>query len=198
MDGHRADCWSVLYAKFGITDAADFSLACAPVGLSHLSDLYAVACGGRYSAILRERGASPLPASKRSSRRFLLGLHSCARARKASSLTARPTSPAQPFPWCSVQGTHRRRRQRAQCPAVQTCFSYLSHRFCSPRVKSRGLTSTSSTCSCSNPTAHRVYSGLYEAGAQKDSAVMLASQNLETSTFPHRGADPAPCFPSHP
>lgn len=180
-----------LYAKFGITDATDFSCL-RPVDYPILSDLYAVVEDAYQHYENEEHPLYP----KTLLQEILLGLHSMCKGAESKFFNGQTNVTSAKFLVFGCKGLTDAAAS-VRNALLFNVLSYLSHRL---------LTEGNAVASIdelylflSNPTAIEYIRGFMKRVRKKDSAVMLASQNLEDFNLPGIAELTRPLFsiPTH-
>ena len=180
-----------LYAKFGLNDATDFSLL-RPVDYPVLSDLYAVIEDAYQHYGDEEHPLYPQALLQE----ILLGLHSMCKGAESKFFNGPTNITSSRFLVFGCKGLTEAAAS-VRNALLFNVLSYLSHRL---------LTEGSTVASIdelylflSNPTAIEYIRGFMKRVRKKDSAVMLASQNLEDFNLPGIAELTRPLFsiPTH-
>ena len=180
-----------LYAKFGITNATDFSCL-RPVDYPILSDLYAVVEDAYQHYEDEEHPLYP----KTLLQEILLGLHSMCKGAESKFFNGPTNITSAKFLVFGCKGLTDAAAS-VRNALLFNVLSYLSHRL---------LTEGNAVASIdelylflSNPTAIEYIRGFMKRVRKKDSAVMLASQNLEDFNLPGIAELTRPLFsiPTH-
>jgi len=180
-----------LYAKFGLNDATDFSRL-RPVDYPILSDLYAVIEDAYQHYEDEEHPLYP----KALLQEILLGIHSMCRGAESRFFNGSTNITSAEFLVFGCKGLDKAAAS-VKNALLFNVLSYLSHRL---------LTEGNTVASIdelhmflSNPTAIEYIRGFMKRVRKKDSAVMLASQNLEDFNLPGIAELTRPLFsiPTH-
>lgn len=180
-----------LYAKFGLNDSTDFAHL-RPVDYPILSDLYAVIEDAYQHYGDEEHPLYP----KTLLQEILLGLHSMCRGAESKFFNGQTNITSAKFLVFGCKGLTDAATS-VRNALLFNVLSYLSHRL---------LTEGNAVASIdelylflSNPTAIEYIRGFMKRVRKKDSAVMLASQNLEDFNLPGIAELTRPLFsiPTH-
>ena len=180
-----------LYAKFGLDDATDFSRL-RPVDYPILSDLYAVIEDAYQNYETEEHPLYP----KALLQEILLGLHSMCKGAESKFFNGQTNITSAEFLVFGCKGLTDAAAS-VRNALLFNVLSYFSHRLL---TGGRAVASIDELhLFLSNPTAVEYIRGFMKRVRKKDSAVMLASQNLEDFNLPGIAELTRPLFsiPTH-
>ncbi len=180
-----------LYAKFGLDNATDFSRL-RPVDYPILSDLYAVIEDAYQNYEAEEHPLYP----KALLQEILLGLHSMCKGAESKFFNGQTNITSAEFLVFGCKGLTDAAAS-VRNALLFNVLSYFSHRLL---TEGRAVASIDELhLFLSNPTAVEYIRGFMKRVRKKDSAVMLASQNLEDFNLPGIAELTRPLFsiPTH-